>query len=264
MEEKSRYFITFQYDGAAYHGWQVQPNGNSVQAELQRALSMLLRMPVEVVGAGRTDAGVHAAKMVAHFDTSVELDCQQTAYRLNRMLPRDIAIDSIHPVAPDMHARFSAIRRTYHYFIHTHKDPFADRYSCFLHYPLDFTLMNEAGALLTSYSDFGAFCKSHTDVKTTLCTVDEARWEQIATHRYRFTISANRFLRNMVRAVVGTLVDVGRHRISLEDFCDIVESRKRINAGESMPAHALFLADIQYPPTAPAQLPGSSNPAPCG
>ena len=242
----SRYFVTFQYDGAAYHGWQVQPNGHSVQAELQRALAVLLREPLEVVGAGRTDAGVHASCMVAHFDTEAALDCAQTAYRLNRILPRDIAVLSLRKVDDDLHARFSAVSRTYHYYIHTRKDPFIDRYSCLLHYDLDFDKMNEAGRILTTYHDFAAFCKSHTDVKTTLCEVTEARWDRLDDHRYRFTISANRFLRNMVRAVVGTLVDVGRGRISLEDFRTIIESGQRTMAGESMPAHALFLHDIKY------------------
>lgn len=242
----NRYFITFQYDGAAYHGWQVQPNGHSVQAALQQALSTLLRQPCEVVGAGRTDAGVHASKMVAHFDWAEALDVQQVAYRLNRILPHDISVLDIKLVAPDMHARFSAVERTYHYFIHTRKDPFVRMYSCAIPYQLDFTKMNEAGRILTTYEDFGAFCKSHTDVKTTLCHVTEARWEEVSPYHYRFTITANRFLRNMVRAVVGTLVDVGRGRISLDDFRAIIESRKRTQAGESMPAHALFLHDIKY------------------
>lgn len=243
-----RYFITFSYDGTRYHGWQIQPNGNSVQAEMQKALTVLLRKQTEVVGAGRTDAGVHAAKMVAHFDTDTVFDAGQLAYRLNRILPRDIAVDSIEKVSDDMHARFSALWRTYHYFIHTRKNPFADKYSCEIHYKLDFALMNEAGRMLTEYDDFGAFCKSHTDVKTTLCKVTEARWDDMGNGQYRFTITANRFLRNMVRAVVGTLIDVGRKKISIGEFEKIVESKRRTNAGESMPAHALFLQDIVYPP----------------
>ena len=242
----NRYFISFQYDGTAYHGWQVQPNGNSVQAELQEALSKLLRKKCEVVGAGRTDAGVHASKMVAHLDLEESIDCEQVAYRLNRILPHDIAVLGISLVAPDMHARFSAVERTYHYYIHTQKDPFACRYSCLIPYARDFELMNEAGSILTTYEDFGAFCKSHTDVKTTLCHVTMAQWEQLSPHRYRFTITANRFLRNMVRAVVGTLIDVGRGKISLEEFRSIIESRQRTQAGESMPAHALFLNDVKY------------------
>lgn len=242
-----RFFITFCYDGTRYHGWQIQPNGNSVQAEMQKALAILLKQPVEVVAAGRTDAGVHAAKMVAHFDTNVVFEPLKLAYQLNRLLPLDIAVDHVKAVSDDLHARFSAISRTYHYFIHTQKDPFIDRHSCLLGYKLDFKLMNEAGRILSSYDDFGAFCKTHTDVKTTLCQVKEARWEQLAPNRYRFTMTANRFLRNMVRAVVGTLVDVGRGRVSLEDFQSIIESKNRCKAGESMPAKALFLADVAYP-----------------
>lgn len=242
----NRYFITLQCDGTAYHGWQVQPNGHSVQAALQEALSTLLRIPCEVVGAGRTDAGVHASKMVAHLDLADSIDCMQLTYRLNRILPHDISVLDIRQVDGDMHARFSAVERTYHYYIHTRKDPFVRHYSCYVPYQLDFQVMNEAGQILTTYEDFGAFCKSHTDVKTTLCKVTEVRWDCIATHRYRLTITANRFLRNMVRAVVGTLIDVGRGRITMDELRDIIESRKRTRAGESMPAHALFLHDVKY------------------
>ena len=242
----NRYFITLQYDGTSYHGWQVQPNGHSVQAALQNALSTLLRTPCEVVGAGRTDAGVHASKMVAHLDLEDDIDCMQVAYRLNRILPHDISVLDIRQVDSDMHARFSAVERTYHYYIHTRKDPFVRHYSCYVPYQLDFEVMNEAGQILTTYQDFGAFCKSHTDVKTTLCKVTEARWERLDTHRYRLIITANRFLRNMVRAVVGTLIDVGRGRIKMDEFRDIIESGKRTKAGESMPAHALFLHDVKY------------------
>ena len=241
-----RYFIHFAYDGTNYHGWQIQPDANSVQEELQKALSVLLRHDVEIVGAGRTDAGVHARQMVAHFEWDGQLDCQQTAYRLGRMLPRDIAIYRMEPVADDMHARFSAVRRTYHYYLHTERDPFCRQYSCELHYDLDFERMNEAGRILCTYEDFGAFCKSHSDVKTTLCKVSEARWIQVDSAHWYFRISANRFLRNMVRAVVGTMIDVGRGRITLDDFRKIVEGKQRTQAGESMPAHALFLEEIEY------------------
>lgn len=243
----SRYFIYLSYDGSNYHGWQVQPNGNSVQAELQRALSILLRDDIEVVGAGRTDAGVHAQMMVSHFETEQKFMTEQLSYRLNRILPRDISIDRIIPVTDDMHARFSAVSRTYHYYIHTRKSPFLWRYSCPIHYQLDFDLMNKAGRILTTYYDFGAFCKSHTDVKTTLCQVTEARWEKLDNNQYCFVITANRFLRNMVRAVVGTLIDIGRGKISIEEFKHIVESQKRTEAGESMPGNALFLWNIEYP-----------------
>lgn len=242
----ARYFIHLSYDGTNYHGWQVQPNGSSVQAELQRALSTLLRQPIEIVGAGRTDAGVHARKMVAHFDVEELLDLKQAAYRMNRILPRDIAVEKIEKVGDDMHARFSATSRTYHYYIHTHKDPFCRAYSCETHYGLDFDAMNEAARFLLTQDDFASFCKTGADVKTTICHVTHAQWHQTSPTTWYFEITANRFLRNMVRAVVGTLIDVGRHRIDLEDFKQIVENKTRTAAGESMPGHALFLEDVSY------------------
>lgn len=241
-----RYFVSISYDGTAYHGWQVQPNGHSVQAELQRCLSTLLRDDISVTGAGRTDAGVHARCMVAHFDIEGPIDEAQLTYKLNRILPRDISVQKVWEVDNEMHARFSAVSRTYYYYIHTQKDPFLRAYSCELHYPLDFPKMNEAAARLLHYDDFGAFCKSHTDTKTTLCKVTQARWVQLSPSCWYFEISANRFLRNMVRAVVGTLIDVGRGRLSVDDFCKVVEGKKRTEAGESMPAHALFLQNVTY------------------
>lgn len=242
-----RYFVFFSYDGTAYHGWQIQPNGNSVQEELQSALSTVLRLQVEVVGAGRTDAGVHARQMVAHFDLEdADVDCRQLAYRLNRILPRDIAVDRVEKVANDLHARFSATKRTYHYYVHTRKSPFNRHYSCELHYDLDFDKMNEAASHLLSVDDFGAFCKSHTDVKTTLCNVTEARWIQDDEYSWHFVIAANRFLRNMVRAVVGTLIEVGRGRMTIEQFDKVVEGKSRCQAGESMPGNALFLERVEY------------------
>lgn len=242
-----RYFIYLSYDGTAYHGWQVQPNGISVQEEMQKALSTLLRQDIEIVGAGRTDAGVHARVMVAHFDFEQALDVVQLAYKLNRILPKDISVSKVMVVSADMHARFSAVKRTYHYYIHLHKDPFHRFYSCELHYELDFRLMNEAAAYLLECSDFAAFCKVHTDVKTTICKVTEARWIDDGGGCWHFVISADRFLRNMVRAVVGTLIDVGRHRLTLEQFKAVVEGKNRSNAGESMPGNALFLEDVKYP-----------------
>lgn len=242
-----RYFIYLSYDGTAYHGWQVQPNGISVQEEMQKALSTLLRQDIEIVGAGRTDAGVHARVMVAHFDFEQALDVAQLAYKLNRILPKDISVSKVMAVSTDMHARFSAVKRTYHYYIHLHKDPFHRFYSCELHYELDFRLMNEAAAYLLECSDFAAFCKVHTDVKTTICKVTEARWIDDGGGCWHFVISADRFLRNMVRAVVGTLIDVGRHRLTLEQFKAVVEGKNRSNAGESMPGNALFLEDVKYP-----------------
>lgn len=241
-----RFFITLSYDGTRFHGWQVQPNGISVQGELQRGLSLLLRQDIVVTGAGRTDAGVHASMMVAHFDYEGELDCRQLAYKLNKLLPQDIAIQKVEPVSDDMHARFSATSRTYYYHIHTEKSPFERHFSCELHYPLDFDRMNEAARMLMEYEDFGAFCKSHADVKTTLCHVTKAEWHQTSPSTWYFEITANRFLRNMVRAVVGTLIEVGRGRMSLDDFRKVIEGKRRTEAGESMPGNALFLVDITY------------------
>ena len=242
-----RYFVTFSYNGTRYHGWQIQPNGDSVQAQLQRGLSLLLRSEIIVTGAGRTDAGVHARMMVAHFDFPSYIDCQQLAYKLNKLLPRDIAVSKVERVPDELHARFSATSRMYRYYIHTAKDPFLSFTSCEMHYPLDFNKMNEAAKVLMEYSDFGAFCKAHADVKTTLCKVTVAEWKQVSPPSWYFEIRANRFLRNMVRAVVGTLVDVGRGRLTLDDFRRVIEGKKRTEAGESMPAHALFLEEVTYP-----------------
>lgn len=242
-----RYFIHLAYDGTRYHGWQIQPNGISVEGEIERCLSILMRQPVDIVGAGRTDAGVHARHMVAHFDVPVSVNViVNLAYRLNRMLPPDICIYKIENVTDDMHARFSATMRTYHYYVSTQRDPFNRQYSWLCHYDLDFALMNEAASLLTQYEDFACFCKSHTDVKTTLCKVTEAKWIQTSESQWYFRISANRFLRNMVRAVVGTLVEVGRHRMTIDQFREVIEGKKRTQAGESMPANALFLEEVKY------------------
>ena len=252
-----RYFVWLSYDGSRYHGWQVQPNGDSVQAELEGALSTLLRQKVSVTGAGRTDTGVHARQMAAHFDLDVTpetvdtdgdgaIDGPQLAYRLNRLLPADISVERVERVSDDMHARFSATARTYRYYIHTRKNPFQRQYSLETHYELDFDLMNEAGRALMEYDDFGAFCKAGSDVKTTLCRVSRAEWVQTAPGEWYFEIRANRFLRNMVRAVVGTLIEVGRGRMTMAEFRQVVEGGRRTQAGESMPAKALFLEKVEY------------------
>lgn len=246
-----RYFIQLSYDGTAYHGWQIQPNGTSIQETLQQALSTLLRQPIEVVGAGRTDAGVHARMMVAHFDGWVE-DAAQLVYKLNKLLPRDIAVQQVWPVADNMHARFSATSRTYHYFVHLRKSPFLRQYSWQLYGQLDFGKMNEAARTLLGYEDFTSFSKVNTDTKTNLCHVTKACWEPIpasegeGVEAWRFTITANRFLRNMVRAIVGTLVEVGRGRMTVDDFRRVIELRNRCSAGESVPGNALFLVDVSY------------------
>jgi len=242
-----RYFIHLAYDGTRYHGWQIQPNGISVEGEIELRLSTLLRQPIDIVGAGRTDAGVHARHMVAHFDFEDGCDTKQLCYRLNRMMPPDICIYKIEKVADDLHARFSATSRTYHYYISTKRNPFNRQYTWLCHYDLDFELMNQAAEILMEYNDFASFCKSHTDVKTTLCNIIEAKWIKDDDEGcYYFRIKANRFLRNMVRAVVGTLVEIGRHRLSLDDFRNVIEGKKRTMAGESMPANALFLEKIEY------------------
>ena len=254
-----RFFITLSYDGTRYHGWQIQPNGDSVQQELQEALSTLLRKPVEVVGAGRTDTGVHARMMVAHFDldpTQPPLEgamvngqwsmVNNLAYKLNKLLPQDIAVQDVQQVADDMHARFSATSRTYHYYINIKKDPFLQAYSWQIPFALDFDKMNEAAKVLLEYKDFTSFSKVNTDTKTNLCDLKEAYWQEVAPGQWRFTITANRFLRNMVRAIVGTLVEVGRGRISIEEMRQIIEAKDRCQAGESVPGKALFLVDIKY------------------
>ena len=241
-----RYFIYLSYDGARYHGWQIQPNGISVQEVLSKALSTLLREPIEVTGAGRTDAGVNASLMVAHFDCQQTADNGQLTYRLNKLLPPDIVIHKIQQVKDDAHARFSATSRTYHYYIITEKSPF-EPYAYRFPQPLDFDKMNEAAKTLFDYIDFTSFSKLHTDVKTNNCRIITARWEQLSPIKWQFTITADRFLRNMVRAIVGTLLDVGRGVLTIEQFREIIEKKDRCSAGTSVPGNALFLADVTYP-----------------
>ncbi len=243
-----RYFVYLAYDGTSYHGWQIQPNGNSVQEELMKALSTLLRRPVEVVGAGRTDAGVHASLMVAHFDATEPCDPVFLTDKLNRLLPPDISVYRVVPVKADAHARFDATSRTYKYYVTTTKTPFGRAYKCRLFgAPLDFCRMNEAADVLAEYTDFTSFSKLHTDVKTNNCRIMHARWEQVSDTEWVFTIRADRFLRNMVRAIVGTLFEVGRGKLSVEGFRRIIEQKDRCKAGTSAPGHALFLVDVEYP-----------------
>ena len=241
-----RYFITFSYDGTAYHGWQIQPHSLSVQEELQKAMSILLRKPMEVVGAGRTDTGVHARKMVAHFDYDEEVDCPQLVYKLNKLLPRDIAVQQVEPVAEDMHARFSAKSRTYHYFVHMGKNPFLRSYSWQVYGNIDFELMNQAASVLMEYKDFTSFSKVNTDTKTNDCTITDAHWDRVGEDQWCFTITANRFLRNMVRAIVGTLMEVGRGRMTIEQLRRVIDAKDRCCAGDSVPGNALFLVQVKY------------------
>ncbi|MBO4984553.1 MAG: tRNA pseudouridine(38-40) synthase TruA [Bacteroides sp.] len=247
MESTYRYFIFMAYDGAAYHGWQVQPNGISVQECLQQALSTLLRRKVEVVGAGRTDAGVHARMMVAHFDHTELLDCTFMADKLNRLLPPDISVYYLRPVRPDAHARFSATARRYQYFVTTAKSPFNRQYRCRLFQKPDFEAMNRAAETLFEYSDFTSFSKLHTDVKTNNCRIRHAQWTQVDAETWVFTIEADRFLRNMVRAIVGTLLEVGRGKLSIDGFRKVIEQKDRCRAGTSVPGEALFLVGVEYP-----------------
>ena len=243
-----RYFIRLGYKGAAYHGWQVQPQDTSVQQVIEEAMATLLRVPTPITGAGRTDAGVNARLMVAHFDTEEPIaDVDRLIHSLNALLPADISIYSIHAVADDAHARFDATSRTYKYFAATRKDPFIYPLSWKCPPDLDFELMNEAAARLLDYTDFTSFSKLHTDVKTNNCHITHARWEREGEHQWVFTITADRFLRNMVRAIVGTLVEVGRHKMTVEEFCQVIERKDRCAAGTSMPGQALFLWDITYP-----------------
>ena len=242
-----RYFIYFSYDGAAYHGWQVQPNAITVQQVLEEALAKLVRQPVPLVGAGRTDAGVNAACMVAHGDFPCEIDCAQLVYKLNKILPPDIAVSDVRRVKDDAHARFDALSRRYNYHVVTAKSPFARRYACRVLPGVDFEAMNRAAEILYEYTDFTSFSKLHTDVKTNNCKVTFARWRQVSDNEWVFEIEADRFLRNMVRAIVGTLLLVGRGKLTLDGFRAVIENKARGEAGDSAMGEALFLVDVKYP-----------------
>lgn len=242
-----RYFMVLDYNGTNFFGWQRQPRQDTVQERIEHALSVLLKADIEITGAGRTDTGVHARNYVAHFDSDVENLHTNTnfLYKLNCILPLDINIQRIALVHPEAHARFDATQRTYKYYVTTQKDVFR--------YPLthraknlDITKMNAAAARLKEYSDFTSFSKLNTDVKTNNCTVFEAFWTE-TDGELVFTISANRFLRNMVRAIVGTLFEVGYGKMTVEDFCCIIEAKDRSRAGTSAPAKALFLESVEYP-----------------
>ena len=241
-----RYFIRFAYNGKNYHGWQIQPNASSVQETLGKALTVLLGQSIEIMGAGRTDSGVHAREMYAHFDMEHPMEGDLWVHKLNNYLPKDIALFEIIPVHDSAHARFDATRRTYEYHMHTYKDVFENENSWYYHKTLDMDAMNAAAQLLFQHTDFQCFSKVNTDVNTFNCTIFEARWER-QDNKMVFTISADRFLRNMVRAIVGTLVNVGLHKITLEDFNTIIERKNRNNAGFSVPAHGLYLTKIVYP-----------------
>ena len=242
-----RYFVYLAFNGTAYSGWQIQPDAPSVQQTLQEALFTFLRVQTDVVGAGRTDAGVHAAEMVAHFDLAEPKDCGWMMNKLNGILPTDIAVKKIVPVIDSAHARFDAKSRTYRYYVNLNKSPFDRDFSLRLIGPIDFDLMNETAKQLLTTIDFTSFSKLHTDTKTNICKVTEAYWQELGDDRWVFTITADRFLRNMVRAVVGTLLMVGKGQISKQDFAEIIEKRDRCAAGDSAPARGLFLEKVKYP-----------------
>jgi tRNA pseudouridine38-40 synthase len=242
-----RYFIQLSYDGTAYHGWQIQPNGISVQETVGKVLSIVAREAVAVTGAGRTDAGVHASFFVAHFDTGNQnLDNEKVLHSLNCLLPADIAVQRIYKVNPQAHARFDALSRTYKYYLVKTKDPFSRRYAAKEAKIPELERMNEAACKLFDYEDFTSFSRLGTDVKTNNCKVDLAEWVDEGS-RFVFTIRADRFLRNMVRAIVGTILEVGFGKLSVDGFCKIIEARDRCSAGASVEAKGLFLADIGYP-----------------
>lgn len=241
-----RYFLEIAYDGTRFHGWQVQPNALSVQEILEDSLSKVLREPISTTGSGRTDTGVHAIQQFVHFNAQQPLDPQQVVYRLNRILPDDISALNLYLVQPDAHARYDAFARTYHYHITLRKNPFKRLHAWYHSRELDVEKMNEATAILLNYEDFTTFSKVKGDTKHYRCHMYEAVWEQ-AGEELRFTIRANRFLRGMVRLVVGTLVDVGRGKLTVEEFEQIVASQDRSRSSGAAPSEGLFLAKVAYP-----------------
>ena len=241
-----RYFIELQYDGGAYCGWQRQPDQPTVQGVLEVALTKLLRCPTEIVGAGRTDTGVNASFYIAHFDSETAVDCSHLTYKLNAMLAHDIAIKRIYEVAEDLHARFDAVEREYTYLLSPVKSPFRRHSTWICYYMLDVEKMNEAAKILLETEDFTTFAKLNSNNKTNICHVSHAEWMTESDGTLRFTIRADRFLRNMVRAIVGTLVDVGRGRYTVDEFREIVASRDLSRASSGAPPQGLFLSNVKY------------------
>lgn len=242
----SRFFLHIAYNGTRYHGWQSQPNALTVQATIEKALSTLLQTPMAIIGAGRTDAGVHAKEMYAHLDIEFYFEREVLVQKLNSILPKDIVIYDILPVHDEAHARFDATSRSYEYKIHTGKDIFIDDMSWQFNLPLDTEKMNEAARILLEYTDFECFSKTHTDVHTFNCIITKAHWEK-NERSYTFHITADRFLRNMVRAIVGTLIQIGLGKKEVVEMHDIIQSKNRSRAGFSVPAKGLYLTEIVYP-----------------
>lgn len=244
-----RYFIELSYKGTNYHGWQIQPDAISVQELLNKAFSTIFRIPIDVVGAGRTDTGVHAEQLIAHVDIEKEIDVKEIMYKLNSLLPHDIVIENLRRVTGDAHARFDATCRSYEYRIFLGRNPFLIETTWQLNNKkLNIVKMNEAAKILLTYANFKCFSRTNTNVKTYNCDVRRAEWI-LTDKKLIFHICADRFLRNMVRAIVGTLVEVGTEKITIEDFKQIIESKNRCNAGTSAPAQGLFLTQVTYPKT---------------
>ena len=241
-----RYFIELSYNGSAYHGWQNQPNAISVQEVIEKALSTLLKDTIFIMGAGRTDTGVHAKQMFAHFDYESSFDKTNLVFRLNSFLPNDVTIHNIFKVKPDAHTRFHAISRTYLYRIALKKNAFTINEAYYVKQILDIEKIKEATKVLFKYKDFQCFSKSNTDVKTYNCTIMKAEWF-LLNDELQFTIKADRFLRNMVRAIVGTMINIGLGKINIDDLHTIIKSKNRSEAGFSVPAHALYLIEVDYP-----------------
>ncbi len=241
-----RYFLRFAYKGTNYHGWQIQPNTVTVQEIVNKAVSTLLRTPINLVGAGRTDAGVHAKEMFAHFNIDGDLNLQNLKYKLNSFLPKDIAVYHIFAVAEDDHTRFTALSRTYQYKVVSYKNPFVTEGAYYFLRALDANKMNQAAKLLFGTHNFECFAKSGTQTKTNICTVIQAHWQNVGGELI-FTITADRFLRNMVRAIVGTLLKIGVGEWNENDLKRILENKNRNDAGKSVPAHGLYLARVKYP-----------------
>lgn len=249
MDEKKRFFIEIAYDGTPFHGWQIQPNAISVQEKINHALQTLFRTEIETVGAGRTDTGVHAKQLYAHLDLQAESNrdfLEKIKQSLNALLPYEIAIKRVIEVSNDAHARFDATSRSYEYHMHMHKDPFLMHRSWQVRELPDVEKMNAAAQLLLGKKDFSCFSKSNTQVFTNICTINEAKWEQYGD-RLIFKITADRFLRNMVRAIVGTLVQIGQQDLPVTYLNDVIASKKRSMAGVSVPAHGLYLTQVVYP-----------------
>ncbi len=245
-----RYFIEIAFDGRAYHGWQLQPNAPTVQEVLDRVLGTILRQPIATVGCGRTDAGVHATQLYAHFDVVGPVALagdERFLYNVNSLLPPDIAAKRVIAVARDAHARFDAVKRSYTYQLHFQKDPFLQGRSWYLRDVPDVEAMNQAGAILLGYEDFSCFSKSNTQVYTNNCRVVQAEWEWQGDQHLAFHISADRFLRNMVRAIVGTSLEIGRGLQPVSHMHTVIQSRNRSMAGTSVPAYGLFLTEVVYP-----------------